>query len=228
MFKDWLRQLYFPAISSDRWWNKRSLSVSLLFMASCWWQWCAVMLNYLQRDFRSIDNQQTTIWIPQHNPKNNNLKPPDQGSGTPQCSCLPVTKQHLSETSLRANSCLTHAHTETPQFYLLVTQASFPPQLTLWEAVIVCWLGICSGVIAFRQLRPFQKSLTLIQGSVEGVNQLGKQYEGHRAERPARVFSYSIIFQIYGCATSSTVILVLGVHSKSALATYLAYTSHRI
>lgn len=41
--------------------------------------------------------------------------------------------------------------------------------------------------------------------------------KGHRAERPVWVFNYSIIFQIYGCATSSTVILGLGVPTNVLL-----------
>lgn len=61
------------------------------------------------------------------------------------------------------------------------------------------------------------KCPTLIWGLWKEPTSWVNSMKGHRAERPAWVYNYSIIFQIYGCATSSTVILALGVPTNVLL-----------
>jgi len=116
---------------------------------------------------------------------------------------------NLSETSRQ------HTHWEPQHSFISGSHQRLSFQLTLWVAVIVCWLGICSGVITFRQLRLFQ-SPTLIQGLWKEPASWVNSMEGHRAERPAWVLNYSINFQIYGCATSST-LMGLGVPTNMLL-----------
>lgn len=61
------------------------------------------------------------------------------------------------------------------------------------------------------------KCPTLIWGLWKEPASWVNSMKGHSAERPAWVFNCSIILQIYGCATSSTVILGLGVPANMVL-----------
>lgn len=79
------------------------------------------------------------------------LKPEQRVTAfTPPCSKTALIRKERHST----HSC--HTHTAPQQSFIIWSHKHLSSQLTLWEAVIVCWLGICSGVVAFRQLRLFQ------------------------------------------------------------------------
>lgn len=147
-----------------------------------------------------------------------------QGSETPQLSPLPVTKQYLSETSLQ------HTHSLNKVLSFGHTSVFFLPA----DAVSGCHCALTGYLQWGRRLSTAEtvsKCPTLIRGLWKEPTSWVNSMKGHRAERPAWVFNYSIIFQIYGCATSSTVILGLGVPSNVQhifLITFIQYSKlHR-
>lgn len=95
-----------------------------------------------QGNFPFIDNPPTLTQLEFHH---TNLQ--TNWPRRPTMEPLPVTKQHLSETSLLQK------HVEPQQSFIFWSHKRPSSQLKLWAAVIVCWLGICAGVIAFWQLR---------------------------------------------------------------------------
>lgn len=104
-----------------------------------------------------------------------------QGSDTPQ-GC------RLQNSTYQKQACSTHSF--CIHNHSLVRVLSFAhtsvccTQLMLWEAVIVCWLGIRGGRGGHRLLtaETISNKSHINPGSVEEVNQLGKQFEGHRVE----------------------------------------------
>lgn len=109
--------------------------------------------------------------------------------------CL-LQKQHLSEARLQ-HTLLSHTLKRSLSRVLSSGHTHKRSGPLTADAVRGCHCGLTGYLHRGRRLSTagtISKESLADPGSVEGVNQLGKQYEGHRAERPARVVECSFAF----------------------------------
>lgn len=132
----------------------------------------------------------TTNWIPSHNPKHKLI--PGQRVRHPTLLIPPCYKTAL----------IRNAHTQSLNWVLSFSHTSvFPPS---WRCE---WLSLCADWVSVVGSSPFDswdsfKVSHTDPGSVEGANQLDKQYGGTESREACVAFNLSIIFQICGCGTS--------------------------
>lgn len=117
-----------------------------------------------------------------------------------------------------------HIYSASTEFYLLVTPASFLPANTVSGCHCVL-TGYLQWGHRLSTAETVSKCPTLIWGLWKEPTSWVNSMKGHSAERPAWVFIFRIIFQIYGCSTSSTVILGLGVSADVLLQHIFLITS---
>lgn len=121
----------------------------------------------------------------------------------PTMTTPPCYKIALIRNKPAADTLVTHSHIEPRQSFIFRSHKRLSSQqLTLWVAVIVCWLGIFSGGHRLSTAETVSKCPTLIQGLWKEPTSWVNSMKGHRVDKACMVFSYSIIFHIYGCATS--------------------------
>lgn len=163
----------------------------------------------------SICQQRDTITLISSHSTTNKRKP-HWGLKAPCCPPLPVRKTaHLSETDSR------QTHAKSLQRFIFWLQAS----LSSCHCVLT---GYLQWGHRLSTTEIIAKCPTLIWGLWKDPASWVNSMKGHNAERPAWVCS--IIFQIYGCATSSTLILALGLPTNMVLKhvfiiTFIQHTS---
>lgn len=120
------------------------------------------------------------------------------GQTPPHCSaCLLCCKTGIIRNMPAAHTLVTHSQRGFNRV-LSSGHTQAPSQLTQWEAVIVDWLRICTGVVAFRQLGPFQKSPSLIQGQWKESTSWVNSMRDTRAERGLQGWSNAVSSFRYG------------------------------
>lgn len=122
---------------------------------------------------------------------------------------LPVTKQHLSETSTAAHILVTH--TAPQQSFIIWSHKHLSSPADTARGCHCVLTGYLQWGRRLSTAGAFSKAPRTDPGSVEGASQLGKQYDLTQSRGgPHGCSNSSIIFRIYGCAASSWEIQCLG------------------